>query len=196
MKKPLIPFGWWPGHWGLKKSTRDIARAEYELEGLELELRLAEIRSKDNDDLELEKLAILRKHDRITEDEYMRKIVDLSPVDENKKKLEHLDIDLKHKKITQDQYDRKKADLLGEAWVSMPRIHWNPLGKNRAYFEMDYNEHFIKQLRDSGYDGDDTEIVNQWMNDVCISILEETNGMDVEYATPSKRAGGPDPSLE
>jgi hypothetical protein len=196
MKKPLIPFGWMPGHWGLKGTTREIAKAEYELSGVDLDLRLAEIRF-DPKAFAVERLAILRRYDLITVEEFEKQVTDLAEFDDPKKKdLARLDLDLKHKKITQDQYDRKKADILGEAWVSMPRIHWNPMGKNRAYFEMDYNEHFIKQLRDSGYEGDDTEIVNQWMNDVCIAVLEETNGMDVEYATPSRRSGGPDPTLE
>jgi hypothetical protein len=38
-----LPFGWMPGHWGLKGKTRLRAQAEYELSGMELDLRLAEI---------------------------------------------------------------------------------------------------------------------------------------------------------
>ncbi len=35
-KKKLIPFNWLPGSWGLKGKTREIAQAEYELDGTEL----------------------------------------------------------------------------------------------------------------------------------------------------------------
>jgi hypothetical protein len=186
MKKPLIPFGWMPGHWGLKGSTREIAKAEYELTGLDLDLRLAEIRISDEKDLEREKLAIMRKHDLISADEYTKKVIDLAPIDDNQKKLEHLEHDLKSGKITQEQHDRRRADILGEPWVSMPRIHWNPAGKARAYFELEYNDHFIKQLRDNGYEGSDEDIVNQWMNVVCESILTDAFNDGEPFVAESK----------
>jgi hypothetical protein len=176
MKKPLIPFGWMPGHWGLKGNTREIARAEYELSGAELELRLAELRLPPGDELEKARLQILKSHSRITEEEYTQRMIDLSPGDDRQKELARLAHDLETKKITQDQHDRKRADVLGEPWVSMPRIHWNPIGKSRAYFELEYNDHFLQQLRESGYSGEDAAMVNQWMNEVCMGILEETNG--------------------
>ena len=40
-----LPFGTLPGHWGLKGKTREIAKAEYELEGYELKKRLLEIKA-------------------------------------------------------------------------------------------------------------------------------------------------------
>jgi hypothetical protein len=175
MKKPLIPFGWMPGHWGLKGTTRALARAEYELSGMELELRLVELRLPSGNELETARLQILKSHSRITEEEYAQRMIDLSPVDDRQKELARLEHDLKLQRITQDQHDRRRADLLGEPWISMPRIHWNPAGKSRAYFELEYNEHFLRQLRESGYSGEDTAMVNQWMNDVCMGILEETN---------------------
>lgn len=193
MKKPLIPFGWMPGHWGLKGSTREIAKAEYELTGMELELRLAEIRISDEAELERSKLAIMRRYDHISLEEYDRKIIDLSPFDDTRKKLEHLALDLKSGRITQDRHDRLRADILGEPWVSMPRIHWNPNGKSRAYFELEYNDHFLAQLRENGYQGEDSDIVNQWINDTCAGILSEIND---SYFIADRRAGGPVPEEE
>lgn len=35
-KRRLIPFNWFPGHWGLNGKTRELAQAEYELDGTEL----------------------------------------------------------------------------------------------------------------------------------------------------------------
>lgn len=190
MKKPLIPFGWLPGHWGLKGTTREIARAEYELDGVELEIRLAEIRNKDQKERERETLSILLKHEKISTEDYDRRINDLIDFDdETKKSISSLDLDLKHGKITQEKYDRKKADILKEPWVSMPRIHWDPLGKSRTYFELDYNEHFVAHLRENGYVGDeDEDIINAWLNDICISISEEISGMEMGFNTPSRRS--------
>lgn len=189
MTKPLIPFGWMPGHWGLKGTTREIARAEYELSGAELELKLAELRLTPRD-FAIERLAILRRHDRITVEEFEKQVTDLAEFDDPKKKaLAGLDLDLKYKRISQERYDRQRADLFGEPWVSMPRIHWNPIGKARAYFELEYNDHFINQLKSTGYQGSTDEIVNQWMNDVCISVLEEINDIDSSLAVPTRRGG-------
>jgi hypothetical protein len=196
MKKPLIPFGWMPGHWGLKGTTREIAKAEYELTGIDLELALAEIRIPDAIDREREKLAILRSYGRITLEEFARKIIDLAPIDDNQRKLEHLEQDLKSGKITQEQHDRRRADVVGEPWVSMPRIHWNPAGKARAYFELEYNDHFLKQLRDNGYEGDDAAVVNQWMNEICESVITESYGNEESFVSSARRSGGPNPDDE
>jgi hypothetical protein len=196
-KKPLIPFSWMPGSWGLKGKTREIAQAEYELSGIELEQRLIEINLKDDPTAyAIHMLDVQKKHNKISDYEYDIEKIKLQTDDDTAKEIALLDVDLANGKISQTVYDRRRADALGEPWVSMPKIHWNPLGKARAYFEMDYNEHFIKQLRENGYEGKETEIVNLWMNDVCISILEEINDMDAEYATPSRRAGGPNPEVE
>jgi hypothetical protein len=187
-RKPLIPFGFWPGHWGLKGKTRDIARAEYELSGIELSEKLLEINySDDPTQLEIKKLELRRKFNEIPLHSYDVGIAKLTIQDEKQRQLAILDADLKYEKITQNDYDRKKADILEEPWVAMPKIHWNPYGKARAYFEMNYNEYFIKQLKENGYEGTEQDMVNQWMNDVCIGILEEINGMEAEYATPSHR---------
>ena len=166
-----------------------MAKAEYELTGLELELRLAEIQhGQEPRLLARKKLEIRHRHGSITAEELEQGMHELEDFeDERKKLIAGIDLERKHGRITQDQYDRRRADIMGEPWVSMPRIHWNPMGKNRAYFEMDYNEHFVAQLRENGYEGEETEMVNQWMNDVCVSILEEINGMDAGLATPTRR---------
>lgn len=67
-----IPFGWLPSSWGLKGSTREVAEAEYTLEGLELDDRLAEIKHRDEapEVLAVAKLKNKKKHSRITSKEF------------------------------------------------------------------------------------------------------------------------------
>ena len=184
-----IPFGWMPGHWGLKGTTREIAKAEYELDGIDLDMKVAEIRLT-GVDLEREKLTILRRYNQISIEEFEQKITDLGTFDDPKKKeLAKLDLDYNYKKINRDEYEKTKANILEEPWVSMPVIHWDPLGKNRTYFELDYNEHFIKHLRKHGYTGTkDEDVINLWLNDICISISEEITGLDGEFVIPSRRS--------
>lgn len=193
MTKQLIPFGWWPWHWGLKGTLREIAKAEYELTGADLEIRLAELKLSPKE-FATERLAILRRHDRITAEQFEKEMTDLAEFEDPKKKaLAKLELDLKYKRITEEKYERAKADLLGEPWVSMPRIHWNPSGKARAYFELEYNDHFLRTLRENGYEGEDADVVNQWLNDTCASILAEIND---PFFISENRPGGPKPQEE
>lgn len=185
-----LPFSLMPGSWGLRGKTREIARAEYELSGAELEEALLRINLADDPTaLALGILDMQKKHGKISDYEHGIARAKIIHEEGKDRELAILDADLAHGKIDQMIYDRKRADILGEPWVSMPKIHWNPLGKNRAYFEIDYNDHFIEQLRKNGYEGEESEVVNQWMNDVCIGILEEINDMDVEFITPTRRGG-------
>jgi hypothetical protein len=194
-KKPLIPFSWMPGSWGLRGKTREIAQAEYELSGEDLELRLLEINhGHDAKTLELEKLELQLKNSKIDKYEYDCRLVDLTEYpDDAQKNLSLLDIEKNHNKISQIEYERKRADILKEPWVSMPVINWDPNISNRTFFELDYNEYFLRHLKDNGYEGDDDTIINRWLNDICISIAEDINGMDADLITPTRRA---DPEQE
>jgi hypothetical protein len=186
--KTLIPFGWLPGHWGLRGKTREKAKAEYELSGIELDLRLAEI---DHDDLKQKSLAQLDaklKHGVLTQYDY--------DVQYNTTRLEGdpqlaeilLDIDLKHNKISKLEHDRKLADLRNEPWVSMPDIKWDPNDPSKSYFELDYNDHFVAMLRAANYQGaTDEAVVERWLNDVCRSVAAEMAMDDpafVQNSTP------------
>jgi hypothetical protein len=191
MHKPLLPFGFWPGHWGLKGKTREIAKAEYESSTpYELDVRLLEINHGDDSAaMARGKLDLDLKHGYLTDYEYRQKLADIeNNHDDTLADIAKLDIDLEHKKITQLEYDRKKADLLEEPWVSMPTINWDPAVSNRTYFQLDYNDYFYKNLLANGYEGTEDEVINKWLNDICISIIEEINGMEAELVTPTRRA--------
>lgn len=75
----LIPFCMMPGSWGLKGTTKAIAKAEYELDGIDLERKLIEIRSKPNNekDKNLALLELELMHENITETEYDKRKAEL-----------------------------------------------------------------------------------------------------------------------
>tara|TARA_R110000868_G_scaffold9620_6_gene47578 strand:- start:11784 stop:12335 length:552 start_codon:yes stop_codon:yes gene_type:complete len=178
MNKPLIPFGWMPGHWGLRGMTREMAQAEYELQGTNLEKRLLEIRLKDNPTLmKRGQLDLQRKHQEISKYDYDIARAELD-FQGSELVIKKLDIDLEHGKITNQGFERKKADALGQPWVSMPTISWVPENASRTYFELDYNEHFIKYLQDHGYTGTEDEILNRWLYDVCTAVAGESSEQD------------------
>ena len=183
MNKPLIPFGWMPGHWGLRGMTREIAQAEYELQGTALEKQLLEIRLRDNPELiKRGRLDLQLKHQEISKYDYDIACAELD-FSGSELVIKKLDIDLAQGKITRQVFERKKADALGQPWVSMPVISWVPENASRTYFELDYNEHFIKYLQDNGYSGTEDEILNRWLNDVCTAVASESGSPGRDFVS-------------
>lgn len=178
-----IPFNLLPASWGLKGKTRQIAEAEYLYSGYDLERELAKINIEDPIKLELEMVTIDLKHGKIDEYEADRRRVRLSVPDSDEKALEiaMLDVDLKHGKVVQHDYDRKKADLAGEPYMAMPKISWDPADPSKTFFELDYNDQFVRFLEQNGYAGSEEDIINRWLNDVCSSVLDEMSEKEPEF---------------
>lgn len=185
MTKPLIPFGWLPGHWGLRGRTREIAQAEYELEGLALVIRLAEINYEPGADRDRAILEARRQHGAVTDYEYDVEQAKLAP-EGTEREISLLSVELKHNKISQQAHDRQVADLRGEPWVAMPDIKWDPSDPSKSYFELDYNEAFVTFLRNNNYKGTtDEEVVERWLNDVCRSVAAELAEDDPSFVSPA-----------
>ena len=182
-----IPFNLLPASWGLKGKTRKIAEAEYLYEGYELDRELAKINIEDPNDLELEMVNIDLKHKKIDEYEADRRRARIkssrgsNDPDEKTIEASMLDVDLKHGKIAQHEYDRKKADLIGEPYMAMPKISWDPADPSKTFFELDYNDYFVRFLEQNGYVGSEEDIINKWLNDVCGSILDEMSEKEPDF---------------
>jgi hypothetical protein len=74
-----------------------------------------------------------------------------------------------------DRATRKK-----EPWVSVLDTHVNKENIRNGFFELDWNEYFIVQLKQAGYgaDGDpDEEIVDRWFRDIVYNMFSES-GVD------------------
>lgn len=175
MSKKKIPFHLLPASWGLKGKTRKIAEAEYLYTGYELDIALANINFENEKERDLEIISVDLKHQKIDEYEADRRKARLLNKDTDDKTVElaMLDVDLKHSKLSQQEYDRKKADVIGEPYMAMPKISWDPSDPSKTFFELDYNEHFINFLEKNGYAGTEEEVINKWLNDVCNSVLDE-----------------------
>jgi hypothetical protein len=67
-----------------------------------------------------------------------------------------------------------------EPWVAVLDTHVNKDNIRNGFFELDWNEYFVLQLKEAGYVGDTEEsIVDQWFQDLCRNIGEE-NGVNME----------------
>jgi ssDNA-specific exonuclease RecJ len=75
---------------------------------------------------------------------------------------------------------KERATAKGEPWVSVLDTHVNKDNIKNGFFELDWNDLFIVQLKQAGYgfDGDpDEEIVDRWFRDIVRNMLAE-EGMD------------------
>jgi hypothetical protein len=67
-----------------------------------------------------------------------------------------------------------------EPWVAVLDTHVNKDNIKNGFFELDWNEYFVLQLRTAGYVGEtDEAIVDQWFSELCRNVgAEEGVNMD------------------
>lgn len=67
-----------------------------------------------------------------------------------------------------------------EPWVAVLDTHVNKENIRNGFFELDWNEYFVLQLRTAGYKGNtDEEIVDAWFSELCKNVGSEA-GVDME----------------
>ncbi len=67
-----------------------------------------------------------------------------------------------------------------EPWVAVLDTHVNKENVRNGFFELDWNEYFVLQLRSAGYTGDSDEaIVDKWFQELCRGVGAE-EGIDME----------------
>lgn len=91
---------------------------------------------------------------------------------------------------------KDRATKKGEPWVAVLDTKVNKDNVRNGFFELDWNEHFITELKKSGYgfDGDpEEEIVDRWFRDLARNMLSE-EGLDTNrgagYINVTKLQGG------
>lgn len=181
--KKIIPFGWTPASWGLRGKSYQIAKAEYELEGYELDVELININNPRDKELQL--LDVELKHGKISQYEYDVEQVKLQKPEDLTLKL--LEIDFRHNKMTEEQYDyavvEARKQFQSEDGYNLSKLEidykYKKISENeynkqyatlnglpyiayitsemRAGFpsaiEFDWNDIFIKQIEEAGFIG-------------------------------------------
>jgi hypothetical protein len=82
---------------------------------------------------------------------------------------------------------KDRATAKGDPWVAVLDTHVNKDNIRNGFFELDWNDEFIVQLKQAGYgfDGDpEEEIVDRWFRDLAGNMLAEA-GQD-----PARHSGG------
>lgn len=72
-----------------------------------------------------------------------------------------------------------------EPYIAVLETHVNKDNVRNGFFELDWNEYFVVQLRSAGYAGStDEEVVDQWFNELCRNVGSD-EGVDM-----SRRGAG------
>jgi hypothetical protein len=109
MKKRLIQFNWLPAAWGLNGRVYEEAKANYYLEGQELERALIDIRIDDQNERDRKHLNLDLKYNVIDQYTYDQRMLALSGKGDDQREL--LALALKHGQIDNYDHDCKLAAL-------------------------------------------------------------------------------------
>jgi hypothetical protein len=75
---------------------------------------------------------------------------------------------------------KERANEAKEPWVEVLDTHVNKDNVRNGFFELDWNEYFVLQLRSNGYVGDsDESVVDQWFQELCRNVGAES-GVNME----------------
>jgi hypothetical protein len=75
---------------------------------------------------------------------------------------------------------KERATEAKEPWVAVLDTHVNKENVKNGFFELDWNEYFVLQLREAGYKGDtDEAVVDLWFQELCKNVGAEA-GVDME----------------
>jgi len=70
--------------------------------------------------------------------------------------------------------DKDAATARGEPHVKVLEVKFDTDKPGDGYFELEWNNIFVKQLLDAGYTGDnDEEVVDLWFTTLCRQISED-----------------------
>lgn len=93
---------------------------------------------------------------------------------EAKRKLEEIEL----AKAT----PKERATKMGEPWINVLDVKINKENVRNGFFELDWNEFFIKELIFNGYGTEadpEEEIVDRWFRDIVYQMLTD-EGLDTQ----------------
>ena len=72
------------------------------------------------------------------------------------------------------EQEKEQATKDKKPWVAVLDTQVNPENIKNGFFELDWNNEFIEQLIDAGYQGEEPEqIVDAWFRTIATQMLEE-----------------------
>lgn len=90
-----------------------------------------------------------------------------------------------HLRISQENAEAQRLAQLSpkelatekkEPYIAVLNTHVNPENVRNGFFELDWNEYFVLDLRNNGYQGEtEEEVVDQWFQELCRNVGAEAN---------------------
>lgn len=99
------------------------------------------------------------------EDEFSR--------DEIAKQIRAVERERQAGKITDNDAEKQIATLRDEPYVNVIEVDIDPENPARGVMELDFNPQFVKFLRGHGMTGEDDEVVNNWFNALCNTVVRQ-----------------------
>jgi hypothetical protein len=115
--------------------------------------------------------------------------IEAEATEATRKKIEAEEASIKSIKAAEDAKEaeriakltpKERATEAKEPWVAVLDTHVNKDNIRNGFFELDWNEYFVLQLKEAGYQGDTEEaVVDRWFQELCRGVGAEA-GVDME----------------
>jgi len=179
MNRKIIPFSWYPAHWGLQGKSREIALAEFQLEGTELLRKKIDININERSvkEMRLGHLELDHRIGKLKDYTYAKAVikVNLGGLTKDQVKIDLLELKAVHNKISDNELAKERANVLGEPWVIVKTLETDDKNPRYGRVELDWNAAFIEKLEEHGYGPnlDEEDTVTDWYNELCRNIALE-----------------------
>ncbi len=97
------------------------------------------------------------------------------------------------KKQKVEKSDKDIATEKGEPYIKVLDTNVDPKNPKYGYFELDWNVHFVNNLKEHGFSGNtDEEVVDHWFSVLCNTIATEETPLanDNQIVKEIKREDG------
>tara|TARA_B100001057_G_scaffold422768_1_gene444471 strand:- start:3342 stop:3680 length:339 start_codon:yes stop_codon:yes gene_type:complete len=98
-----------------------------------------------------------------------------------------------NKKQTVEKTAKDIATEAGDPYIKVLDTNVDPKNPKYGYFELDWNVHFVNNLKTHGFSGNtDEEVVDHWFSVLCNTIATEETPManDNQIIKETKREDG------
>jgi hypothetical protein len=117
--------------------------------------------------------------------QFIRKMLGLDTIQEDAVRAVQETAEAKEAERISKLTPKERATENREPWIAVLETHVNKDNIRNGFFELDWNEYFVLQLRAAGYSGEtDESIVDQWFSELCRNLGNE-EGVDM-----SRRGAG------
>jgi len=111
--------------------------------------------------------------------QFVKRLFGLDKIEQEAKLAKETAQELKTKLEEKLKTPKEIATEKQEPWVGVLQTHVARDDIRNGFFELDWNEYFVLELRTAGYPGStDEEVVDQWFQELCRNVGAES-GVDM-----------------